>query len=157
MSTRTTPACGISSAKSPLFPHVFEPSQIEAIWPELEPFILASVEKSFGMQTVNQVHDLLLKGHAHAFCTMRDNRLVMVLVVRLIEYATFGAARIIACAGKELKEATQFISALEAWALTQGAVELEGWCRPAVARLVRRLGWRTKVEMVTLDLRRKLQ
>ena len=49
------------------------------------------------------------------------------------------------------------LDALEAWALTFGAVEIEGYCRPAMARLTRRLGWKFKLMIVSRDLRRRLQ
>lgn len=99
----------------------------------------------------------MFSGYYSTFVTLRNGKIELVLVVTLCEYATYNAVRIVAMAGKGLKDAAQFLPELEAWALTQGAVQLEGWCRPSVSRLLRSVGFETPFAMCIRDLRRKLQ
>lgn len=153
----TTAAPGTSSKPGETVGYVFTPEQIPLAWEELESFIEKSIEKSFGMMTTRQCYDMLCAGQAAAFATSRDGKLRLVLVVRPVEYASYRVARIIAMAGTGLREAHRFVDALEAWAVALGCVELEGWCRPAVTRFLRRLGWQPKLTLVVRDLRRKLQ
>lgn len=141
----------------PLLPYVISTVKIPAYWDSIEPFIARSVEHSNGQVTCEQIRDMLETAQATAFLTMRGQKIIAVLVVRLAYYASYTSARIIACAGSELKAAHKFIDCIEAWALTQGAVELEGWCRPAMIRLTQRMGWTVKTTIVARDLRRKLQ
>lgn len=137
---------------------VFTSDQIQFAWNELEPFIQRSIDASCnGEMLAEQVRELLMKQEAIAFATVRDGKLMMVLVARMVSYATFNSVRILTCAGTGLKDAMKFLDALEAWALTQGAVEIEAFCRPAMYRLARRLGWVQKRIWITRDLRRRLQ
>jgi hypothetical protein len=148
---------GTSSGRGELTPWVFTQEQIAPSWEELEVFIARSVEKSKGTITVAAIQESLLAGHATAFATARNGKFEAVLVVRIVDYLHYRAARIIACAGKNLREAKPFAESFEAWALTQGAVEIEAFCRPAVSRLLRYFGYEIKFNLVSKDLRRKLQ
>lgn len=146
---------GISSAE--LEPIVFEQSAIPAMWPELEALLLPCIEEANGMLSSASLLQWLLEGWATAFATIKENKVVAVLIIMPVDYATYRCARVVACGGSDLRGATKFIDALEAWALTQGCVELEAWCRPVVARLIHGFGWNQKLIILNRDLRRKLQ
>ena len=153
--TLTTIPPGTSSDK--LAAWVFTNEQIPLVWEQIEPFIEKSVEASQGTITTRMIYDMLCEGSAVAIGTADGTEIKLVTVLRRIEYANYSAARIIAMAGTGLREAHRFIEAVEAWAISLDCVELEGWCRPAVTKLLRRLGWKPKFTIVTRDLRRKLQ
>lgn len=154
----TTRAPGISSDNPwRLVPHVFAATEIEAVWPDIEGFIARSVDQSNGTTSVETIFQLLMQQEATMFATLRNGRPELVLVVRLVQYAKFVTARVIAMAGKNLKEAKAFLPALEAWALTQGAIEIEAWSRPAVARLLQHVGMKERSRCMVLNLRGKLQ
>lgn len=155
MFTPTTLARGTNSGE--LKRYFFSPEEIPAVWPEMDDLLQSSIRYSHGTLTSESLHAALLENRAKAICTIRDNRLALVLIVSPIHYATYSSMQILACSGSGLKEAMQHIDALEAWALTQGCVEIEAWCRPAMVRLSRRLGWQQKTVIVSRDLRRKLQ
>lgn len=143
--------------ESELDAKAFLKEDLEKYWEELEPFIQKSVDVSEGDLTVDFVKTMLFAGHATLFATLQDNRIQMVIVVEVVAYATYRSARIICCAGRKIKEALRYIEALEVWALSYGAVQIEGWCRPAVVRFLRRLGFKPGRTMMVRDLRRKLQ
>ncbi len=142
---------------SRLIPQVYNKSNLSLVWGEVEPMLEKSIEVSQGMITMGVIKMLIDDGRGVVFTTQRDGRIEAALVARVVEYATYNAARIVACAGRNLAEASQFIDVIEEWAFNAGCVEIEGWCRPSMTRLANKLGWKTKVSIVTRDLRRKLQ
>jgi hypothetical protein len=146
-----------SRDRSALIPWIFKPEQIEGSWADMEELVQRSVDESKGTVTTEMLRQMLVAGEATAFATARNGRLVAILIVRVIEYATYKAARVIACAGKDLRGASKFADAFEAWALTNGAVEIEAWCRPVMVKLMKRFGYDAKFTVVTKDLRRHLQ
>lgn len=155
MYTPITQAAGTSWGK--LEPAIYSRELIPVMWERLEPFIKRSLEHAQGTMTLQEMRFLLESGQATCFATLRNGELELVLVALKVNYATYSVCRVIVLAGTGLKEAAQFLDALEAWALTQGCIEIEGWCRPAMVKLTARLGWRTKFVIVSRDLRGKLQ
>lgn len=109
------------------------------------------------MLSAEHLYDWLVHEHATAFATVKNGRLVAVLIVMTVNYSNYRVARIIACGGKDLRGAMEFVDALEAWAFTQGCVEIEGWVLEPMRRLSKWLGWKTKRTIIYRDLRRKLQ
>lgn len=152
-----TAAPGTNSDKEQLAARVYRPDEIEGAWSLLEPFIERCAKISNGRLSVELTKVALLNGWACAMATCRRERLELVLVVEIVNYPALTVARVVAIAGKSLKESARFLDALDAWAFTLGAVEIECYCRPAMARLIRRFGWRAEDIRLTRDLRRKLQ
>lgn len=153
----TTTAPGTSSDKSELQARVYRPDEIEGAWSLLEPFIERCTRISNGRLSTELTKVALLNGWACAMATYRGEKLELVLVVEIVNYPALTVARVVAIAGRGLKESARFLDALDAWAFTLGAVEIECYCRPAMARLIRRFGWRTEDVRLTRNLRRKLQ
>jgi hypothetical protein len=148
---------GILSPRKGLYPFVLLKEVIPTHWPFLEPMVARSVAKSKGTVTVEVIHDALISGEVVCIGTAADEEPEMMIVIQAIRYQTYTAARIIAAAGKNLKDAMAFWHVVEAWALGVKAVEVEAWCRPSVERFLRRYGARHKFSIVSWDLRRKLQ
>lgn len=121
------------------------------------PMIERGLRHARGTMLLDEFRVMLLNGSATCFATIKYARIELMLVVLPVDYATYRVARILACSGRGLKEAAQFLDALEAWALTQGCVEIEGWCRPAMVRMAQRLGWQPKFTIISRNLRGKLQ
>ena len=155
MSTHITLPLGTNSGK--LEPFVYSKEAIPEIWPEMEELLSTCFEETKGMLDSKTTYEWLLEGYATAFATIQENKMIAVLIVMPVQYSAFRSARVIACGGGDLRMATKFIDALEAWALMQGCVELEAWCRPVVARLIHGFGWEHKHTVLYRDLRRKLQ
>lgn len=151
----TTLVPGINWAK--LEPIRYTPEMIPHVWGALAPMLERSLRHARGTMVLDEFREMLLDGSATCFATVKEARIELMLVILPVDYATYRVARILACSGKGLKEASQFLDALEAWALTQGCVEIEGWCRPAMVRLTQRLGWQPKFTIVSRNLRGKLQ
>lgn len=136
---------------------VLFPEEIEVLWDFLGPMFQRSVDKSYGMVTLDSIQERFRRRELVCSVVLRNDILLSAFAWRIVEYDTYKSLRIVAAAGKELKVAAQFLDVLVCLALKEGAVELEAWCRPAMVRLLHRYGFRRKTEIVTLDIRRKLQ
>lgn len=140
-------------------PFMFTSDEVPGVWPEVEPILARCVEISQGMLTLENLYEMLCKRYnlATLFITLRDNKVESALILWVVQYGAYRAAQIVAFAGKNLLQCHEYIEVLDTWARKLDCVEIEGWCRPEMARLVRRLGWQPKLTMMTRDLRRKLQ
>lgn len=133
------------------------PEEVEVLWELLEPLFDRSVRVSQGTMSLEGLRMSLLKGHVQGIVVLDGDSILSVFAARIIEYETYRACRIIAAAGIRMREAMERLEILTTWALAHDAVEVEGWCRPGMARLLRRYKFRTKFELVSLDIRRTLQ
>lgn len=130
-------------------------ADIPVMWEQLEPFIERSCKHSRGTITTAVVKEMLCGNRAVCMGTARGNEPVSVFVVQITDYHTYRAATMIAVAGKELREAMEFEYILTEWATALGATELEAWCRPSMARLLRRFGYEPRFTVVSKSLRRR--
>jgi len=131
--------------------------EVPVLWELLEPLLARAVQHGRGMVTCEGMRELLFQGVARAFILLEDDQIRAIFVAKPVCYDKYRAVRIIAAAGRGMKHAMAQLHVLEAWALTLEAVEVEGWCRPAMERLLRKYGFKYKATIVSLDLRRKLQ
>lgn len=140
-----------------MVPYMIAPDLIPEVWNRLEPMIRRSCEESQGMASVDQILGMLMNGDAVCMGVGEEGEPRLLIVATIVQYPQYRAVRIIALSGSKLRESMQHFSVLEDWALSQGAIEIEGWCKPAVARMHARNGAKPKVTIMSWDLRGKLQ
>lgn len=136
----------------------FEPEQIPAAWPELEPHVLKALESSRGELRAEHVYEYLLRGHMHAFVTVRNNIIELVVVCEFVQYPCVKKVNVVTLAGRGVRSAERFMQHFETWAFENGAVEITGLVPEGRghARLYRRLGFHTAYRVVIKDLRGRL-
>lgn len=139
-----------------MVPYLFDAQLAPSIWPKILPLVEESVRQSSGSITVEQIRNDLFSGTAVCIGTGDENGPALMSIVKVVQYPTYKAARVIALGGRRLDASMQHIAVLEDWALFQGCVEIEGWCDPPQGRLMRKLGWRHKRSLMTWDLRRRM-
>ena len=158
VSTPITARPGINSAKPLVHSQLVTKESLDALWPELVPLMEKAMEVWPGQLSLEGLYKGILSGHLSAFCTYRGENLRLITILCLVHYAGYSAARVILCAGEGLHEAAAAnIDALDAWALTQGAVEIEAWVRPVMQRYLQDYGYEYKAAIVSRNLRGKLQ
>lgn len=136
---------------------VLHSEEVEVLWPLLETFYARSIRMSKGTMSLASLQQQLFSKQAVAIVMLDNDTIVAAFAGRVVEYDSYRAFRITAAAGFQMKEALARIDVLITWALKQGVTELEGWCRPAMVRLLRPAGFKPKFTIVTLDIRRKMQ
>lgn len=158
VSTFITPGRGTSSDKKSEC-WLFEPEQIDAAWPDILPFIAKGLRFCRGEISTRNIYNFLLAGSMYAFAYVSEERINLVMTVEFVQYPQFHSARIVTLAGKGLKQAAGFMNDFENWCLLHGAVEIEAWVRPSIARLFhsQRLSFDPVYICVSRNLRSKLQ
>lgn len=136
---------------------ILHSEEVEVLWELMEPFIASSVKHSFGTITTEGIRKMLFEKQGVAAVLLEDDKFVSVFAFRLVDYETYRSVRIVAAAGKRMEEAAKRIDVLITWALSHGASEIEGWCRPSMVRLARKYGFKPRLSMVTLDIKRSMQ
>jgi hypothetical protein len=141
-----------------LFPLILWKGEVLERWEELEPLIVRSCKHSQGSMSVEWVKKALLNGEAICMCTVENHEIVFATVTEIVNYPKYRVAVITAAAGSRAEESWhRFSHILEEWAFSMGALEIQAYTRPAMARLLRRLGFQPKFTIVSKDLRRRLQ
>jgi hypothetical protein len=154
----TTREPGINSDKEDFRAGVLDQMAVLVLWDELVPILQRSVEVSQGMMSLGWLEEWAKRGEASVFVTWREGRIESVLVATIAIYPYYRSARIVACAGKNLAEAAdKYMDLLHSWALLNDCQEIEGWVLPPLARMAKKFGFRLKRQIVSLDLRSKLQ
>lgn len=154
----TTPAPGIYSARPEVVAYQFKVEHIPLIWEELEPLIERSVKAGADTLEVTKIRDMLFAGDATVFCNVRAAKIEFALVATIVDYPFHRAAFVLAAAGKDMTTVGRILfPQLEYWAFKQGASEMEAVCMDNMTRLLRKFGYRKKSNVVTKDLRGKLQ
>lgn len=136
---------------------ILHSEEVEVLWELLEPFVASSVRHSFGTVTVEGIRKMLFEKQVTAGVLLENDKFVSVFVFHVVPYETYKSVRIIAAAGKRMEEAFKRVDVLITWALSHGASEIEGWCRPSMVRFLRRYGFKPRLSMVTLDIKRSMQ
>ncbi|MGH9567169.1 MAG: hypothetical protein ACRD4I_14380, partial [Candidatus Angelobacter sp.] len=137
--------------------YVFSRDEVQKYWEELEPFIMRSVAISAGTLNMQGMFAALCNGDYTAMATLRNDTFTSVLIVEIVEYAEYGALRIVAISGKDLYSALDWLPDVEEFGSRLGAIEFEAWCRPAMVRLLRRWGWSPKLTQMVKPFRKSLQ
>jgi hypothetical protein len=109
--------------------------------------------------TLDDIYVLLCKGFMKVWAVAdRDNRIQFVMVTEFVQYPQYKSVRVVLLAGRLLKRISkQFSQAFEEYAFNHGAVEIEGWVAPGMARFLQHLGFSATYTVVRKSLRGKLQ
>lgn len=121
---------------------------------EFVPLIERSIKVSFGSIRGEEVAGMLVVGDATAVTIEENGQILILMVVRLVQYPEYRATRIVCMSGRKLKEAHNCWNEFKRWSISLGADEIEAFCRPAMIRLLHRFGsWKPKFTALSVDLR----
>jgi hypothetical protein len=157
---RITTARGTSLADSSYTSWCLAISEVMGLWSELEPLIKKALAAGYDELSAESIFAALCQGEMTAFVTVRKGKVEAVCVVEITQFPGFRAANVVCLSGRTVRAAAYFLPGLEAWVLSNQAVEIRGYCsNPALVRLYRQIGlpFRPAYTVLRYDLRRKLQ
>ena len=127
--------------------------QVEAMWPQLMPFIEdALVQAKATEYGVEESKQFLLGGHMVAIGFFDDSdHLHGAITVSVMRYPRETIAFITSIGGRMIAN-KDTLEQLNSICRSLGAKKLQGYARESVARLWRRLGFRNRAILVELDL-----
>lgn len=114
-------------------------------WPQLRPLLEQAVASARGEITVDDVLDLVAKDRMRV-SVLRDeaDAIELAIATEIITYPRMRVLNIAFAGGRGAKEVVdRHIAELEALAREAGADRLRCFCRPSVARLLKRIAPRT--------------
>jgi hypothetical protein len=115
------------------------PEHINDAWEHIGPQFERALEYARGEIALVDVYKQLVVGFMQAWEVVEDDEPKLVFVTEIINYPQYRAVRIVLAAGRDLKDAKDFQRNFEAWALTNGCLEIECCCRPSMVRFLRKL------------------
>ena len=128
------------------------PQFIDGEWPKVSGFLADGLLYSEGEITIEQLRMLCGRGQVDVFVTLKDGKAVGAFAVEPVVYPNFRVANVISAGGRGVftQECWPHFTR---WLRDFGYSKVQGYCRPSVARLLRRIdGFRTSYELVRADL-----
>lgn len=122
-------------------------------WPQCEPLIALGLVPADGEADTEYLWDELLAQRAHLLVGVDASSTVHVaMVVQFIDYPNYKAAHVYSIGGRGVLENSRHWSSIKAWMKAQGAVKVQGVCKPLQARLWQKLGFSDTYHVVRQNL-----
>jgi hypothetical protein len=129
------------------------PVQVNAAWPQVEPFIVTALTKAHGELDAQQVRLLCVQGQAEIFVHRVDDLIRAVAVVEYVNYPNMRVANVIAIAGRGVVDLADALAEWKAFLKKERACQqLRGYAPEALARLWRRVGVNELYRVVGVEL-----
>ncbi len=130
--------------------------EVEEVVASIAPLLKKALKHAKGEIDLWSVLEHIKNEHMQLWIGRVDGEVQIVVVTEIQQYPLKRVVRLVAVAGK-VQPFMEMWERIQGWAVMNGAVEIEVWCRPAVTRLLRRLNFKKVHDIVRLDLRRKMQ
>lgn len=125
------------------------PERINAVWPEVAMMIAAALARGYDRTTMMEVRESLLKGECMLWVVRQGDA----AVAALVSYVERQALVVWLMGGRDLDAWAPAVSPLLArYAREKDLCRVEAYVRPGMTRLLRRLGWRHRQSIVTLEV-----
>ena len=121
-------------------PNLFliKPDDVEDLWFGARPLIQKALNHAEGALSTTDVLRMILNGQMHLWVGFQDNKIFTAIVTEFINYPRHKICRIITTAtetGHDLDEwYPTMLEHVGEFALNEGCVALEAWCRKGLAR-----------------------
>ena len=125
-------------------PNLFliKPDDVEDLWFGARPLIQKALNHAEGALSTTDVLRMILNGQMHLWVGFQNNQIFTAIVTEFINYPRHKICRIITTAtetGHDLDEwYPTMLEHVGEFALSEGCVALEAWCRKGLAR---KLDW----------------
>lgn len=114
-------------------------------------FLKASTEYSDGELSPEQLLDLVQKGGAQLWMVQKGDEAIWVWITEIQERNGRKIAQVVAAGGHDLEAGWYFWPLMSKWMKGLDIQKAEVWCRPSMARLLKKRGLRTKYEVLDIE------
>ena len=121
-------------------PNLFlvKPDDIESLWLGVRPLVQKALKHAEGALTTTDILRFLLNSRMHLWVGFKDKAVFTAVIVEVIKYPRHKICRIITTATASGHEFDAWYPTMfknvEKWALSQGCIAFEAWCRKGLAR-----------------------
>lgn len=125
---------------------------LDTQWPYVAEYLGDGLLSCEGEIDLSQLRMMCANGLADIFVVFSNGDIIGALAVETIQYPNFRAANIISAGGKGMYN-RDFWPLFKDWLKALGYSKVQGYCRPGVARLLKRIPeFRTAYELIRADL-----
>ena len=135
--------------------HLLEPSDVEALWVDIEPFLVRSLKHAEGELAPDDLIPHLDDGKLRVWIAVVDKEIIASMVTEIIQYPRKKIVRVITLSGKDMDSWYQFLPLLEGYAISNDCSSLEAWTRKGMARKLK--DWKQSYCVITKDLKGRMQ
>lgn len=124
---------------------------IGRLWPLVSPYLAAALEFSAGEMSVDQMRLLVVQGQTEVLARMDDEKCTGAIAYEFRNTPNFRIAFVTAIGGRGAYDKTLMGPWCE-YLKARGVQRLEGAARPAIARLLRRLGMHEAYTVMRMEI-----
>jgi len=135
--------------------HLLEPSDVEALWGDIEPFLVRSLKHAEGELVPDDLIPHLDDGKLRVWIAVVDKEIIASMVTEIIQYPRKKIVRVITLSGKDMDSWYNFLPLLEGYAISNDCSSLEAWTRKGMARKLK--DWKQSYCVITKDLKGRMQ
>ena len=131
------------------------PDLVPAVWEHVEPHLIAAVDESEGLLTIDDVIEAAITGEMLVWLVSQPKigKITAAFTTRFIAYPAKNALAIDLVGGSELSRWQRMaLSKITEYAKSIGCDHLEGYGRAAWGRILKNDGWRTAYQAFYRDL-----
>ena len=131
------------------------PDLVPAVWEHVEPHLIAAVDESEGLLTIDDVIEAAITGEMLVWLVSQPKigKITAAFTTRFIAYPAKSALAVDLVGGSELSRWHRMaLSKITEYARSIGCDHLEGYGRAAWGRILKSDGWRTAYQAFYRDL-----
>jgi len=118
---------------------------VEAVWGRVEPLLKNAVGKSQGDYSVADIKDCLLSRGMQLWIWVVDDKIEACCITQIMDYPRRRVLQLPFIAGAGMKDWLKAEKLFEAYAISQGCTQFEGFCRKGWTRVLKdwKIAWIT--------------
>lgn len=135
--------------------HALSKEHLDKYWNQIKEYLHSGLLMCEGELNIDQLRLLAVQGRVFIVVgiSLETNNLVGALALEMVNYPNYRAANIISYGGHNLFASEEDFAGLKQELAKAGISQLQGWCKPAQARLFKhKYGFKTPYEMIRVSL-----
>lgn len=135
--------------------HALSKEHLDKYWGQVKEYLHSGLLMCEGELNVDQLRLLSVQGLITiiVIVSLETNNVVGALALETVNYPNYKAANIVSYGGHNLFASEEDFNGLKQELAKAGVSQLQGWCKPAQARLFKhKYGFNTPYEMIRVSL-----
>lgn len=133
------------------------PETMVLSWGVIAPMLEKAIEHNHQEMTLVDVADAIVSEKSQLWVAVQNDIPRGAFVTEIVNYPRKKVCRIVLLGGVSFEEWKHLLVDLENWALMNGCIDLDAYCRPGMAKKTKALGFEESAVVVTKSLRGRLQ
>jgi len=135
--------------------NLIQKEHLDLFWDQISPLLEKGLMYCEGELDISQLRLLAVQGSVRIAVGLNDqDQIVGAIALEVVTYPNYRCANVVSYGGEDLFATEQDFTIIKSYLKTIGISFIQGWCRPAQARLFKsKHGFSTPYEMIRLSLK----